>query len=436
MYNLPQFNFNFNDVRNRFGKIAESGIFRLAVLAIIAIVIAGFYADWSSLGLIRDYIQKKTGLIFQEAESENGLPQIISEKTSQKYVSNVSYEQAVIDAVKFASPSVVSIVISKNLPVYEERLANPFEDFPGLESPFNFLTPQFVEKGKELKEVGSGSGFIISEDGFVLTNKHVVLDKEAEYAVVTNEGKKYPAKVLAVNPVQDLAVIKIQGQDKFSAIKLGDSSDIQVGQSAIAIGNSLGEFRNTVSVGVVSGLGRTVSASGGGGFSETLEDIIQTDAAINPGNSGGPLLNLNGEVIGVNVAMAQGAQTIGFAIPINVAKKDINQVIKTNKINYPLLGVRYVLVDEKVKEKYGLRVDYGAIILKGQKGEAAITPGSGAEKAGLKEKDLILEFNEEKITAENSLAKLIQKYNPGDKITLKIIRDGKEIVVEVVLGER
>jgi serine protease Do len=293
-----------------------------------------------------------------------------------------------------------------------------------------------VQKGTQKQQVGAGSGFIVSEDGLVLTNKHVVIDKEAEYTVLTNDSKKYPAKVLALDPVQDLAVIKIQDQKRFPAIMLGNSDGIQIGQGAIAIGNSLGEFRNTVSVGVISGLGRTVSASSSGGFSELLEDIIQTDAAINPGNSGGPLLNLKGEVIGVNVAMAQGAQSIGFAIPINIAKRDINQIIKYNKLSYPFLGVRYVLVDESVKEKYNLPVDYGALILKGDRGESAITKDSAADKAGLKENDIILEFNGKKITKENSMAKLIARYSPGDKITLKVLRDKNELSIEVILGER
>jgi S1-C subfamily serine protease len=210
---------------------------------------------------------------------------------------------------------------------------------------------------------------------------------------------------------------------------------LQIGQSVIAIGNALAEFRNTVSVGVISGLGRTISASGGG-TAETLQDIIQTDAAINPGNSGGPLLNLKGEVIGIDTAIAQGAQNIGFAIPINQVKRDIDQVSKTNKITYPFLGVRYILVDAKAKEKYKLTVDSGALILKGDNGEAAVTLGSAADKAGLKENDIILELNGEKITADNSLAKIIIKYNPGDNVTLKVLRGAQEINLQAILSER
>lgn len=359
-----------------------------------------------------------------------------------KYTSNVSYEQAIIDSVKSTNNSVVSIVISKNVPIYEQQFINPFGDnanpFGGDMNPFNFQIPQYVQKGTQLQEVGAGSGFLVSADGLVLTNKHVVSDKAAEYTVYTNGGKKYKAKVLALDPVQDLAVIKIQATgETFTPVTLGDSSGIQLGQSAIAIGNALGQFSNSVSVGIISGLARTISASDqAGSASETLEGIIQTDAAINAGNSGGPLLNLKGEVIGINTAMAQGAQSIGFAIPINMAKKDILQVVANNKIVYPFLGVRYVLVDDSVKEKYKLSVDYGALVMTGTKGEPAVTSGSAAEKAGIKTKDVILQVNGEKITSKVSMASLIQKYNVGDKVTLKVLRADKEINVDVTLGER
>jgi S1-C subfamily serine protease len=181
-------------------------------------------------------------------------------------------------------------------------------------------------------------------------------------------------------------------------------------------------------------LGRTVSAAGGGRV-ETLEDVIQTDAAINKGNSGGPLLNLKGEVVGVNFAMAEAAENVGFAIPINKAKKDIEQVEKTGKIVYPFLGIRYILLNEAIQQENKLPVNYGAWITKGSGGQAAISPGSAAETAGLKEGDIILEFNGEKITADNTLSNLIMKYNPGDKVVLKISRAGQEKTIEATLGE-
>jgi S1-C subfamily serine protease len=437
MYNLPKS--DINEIKNKILKTFKNRTFWGALFLIIAGCIIGFCAGFAVL----HYFPSQTQAFLQYFKiPESELQKTNNQPAVNPYTSNVSYEQAIINAAKNVSPSVVSIVISKNLPVYEQQWVNPFGDnssnpFGDL-SPFNFEIPQQVQNGTQYQEVGAGSGFIVSADGLVLTDKHVVSDDKADYTVLTNDGQKYPAKVLALDPVQDLAVIKIQSSGKtFTPVTLGDSSGIQIGQTAIAIGNALGQFSNTVSVGVVSGLQRTISASDQvGSFSETLENIIQTDAAINAGNSGGPLLNLKGEVIGINTAMAQGAQDIGFAIPINMAKKDIDQVVKTNKIVYPFLGVRYVLVDDQVKQKYNLSVDYGALVLKGINGEPAVTAGSPAEKSGIKEKDVILEINGEKITADNSMSKIIQEYNSGDKITLHILRDGKEQNISVTLGER
>ncbi|TSC95165.1 MAG: hypothetical protein CEN87_177 [Parcubacteria group bacterium Licking1014_1] len=431
IYQLPEF--DSAKIKNRILKFIKSKFLLGIILLVIMSCGVGFAAGIISISYFQNQIDEFLRKI------EINLP--IIEKPaqdSQEYASSLSYEQAIINVVKEASPSVLSIIVSKDLPIYEQQWINPFGDL----GPFGFEIPQYIQKGTEKKEIGGGTGFVVSEDGLVLTNKHVVLDKKAEYTVLTNDGQKYPAKVSALDPVQDLAIIKIESAQKFKAIKLGDSSEIQIGQSVIAIGNALGEFRNTVSVGVISGLERTIFASGTGGFSETLEDIIQTDAAINTGNSGGPLLNLKGEVIGVNTAMAQGAEAIGFAIPINKAKRDIEQVIKSNKISYPFLGVRYVLINEQVKEKNNLSVDYGVWVIKGSKGEPAVIKNSAAQKAGLKEKDIILEFNKEKITQNNSMAKIISKYNPEDKVVLKILRhsrpgkDEKEMDIDVILDER
>jgi len=360
-----------------------------------------------------------------------------NQKTSP-YLPQTSQEDAVIKAVEKVSPAVVSIIITKDVPIIEEYYTNPFEEFFGED--FGFRIPQYRQKGTEKKEVGGGSGFIISKDGMVLTNKHVVLDEDAEYTVFTNDGKKYPAKVLVKDPVQDLALLKIIDKEKrtFPVVTLGDSSTLKIGQSVIAIGNALGEFRNTVSVGVISGLGRSITA-GGGGFVETIEDVIQTDAAINKGNSGGPLVNLRGEVIGVNTATVMGAQNISFAIPINRAKRDIRQFREEGKISYAFLGVYYTIVTPQLQKKYNLPVDYGAWIGRrsdGQPTKEAIFPDSAAESAGLKRDDIILEFGGEKVTQENSLSKIILKYKPGDKVEIKFLRDKKTKITTVILGER
>ena len=452
MYNLPEL--NINEVKIKILKIFKKRIFWGALFLTVAGCIIGFSAGMAAL----HYFPVQTQAFLQYFEMPG--PSLVKtniQQSANPYVSGVSYEQAIINSVKSASPSVVSIVISKNVPVYEQQFTNPFGDnsgndpFGGLFPDFNFQIPQQVQNGTKYQEVGAGSGFIVSVDGLVLTNKHVVSDSAADYTVFTNDGQKYSAKVLALDPVQDLAVIKIQldlpaqAGKKFQPVTLGDSSGIQIGQTAIAIGNALGQFSNTVSVGVVSGLQRTISASDKvGSFSETLDNIIQTDAAINAGNSGGPLLNLKGEVVGIDTAMAEGAQDIGFAIPINMAKKDIDQVVKTNKIVYPFLGVRYIMINDQVKQRYKLSVDQGALVLKGDKGEPAVTAGSGAEKAGIKENDIILEINGEKITATDTMSTIIQKYNVGDKITMHILRpaspsqggNGKEQDINVTLGQR
>lgn len=409
-------------------KFWKSQTAKIVVLTIIFSSVFGFLAGAISGGLVGDFFSK----------FNINLPgQIIQKETNKEYQPQTTQEEAIISVVNKFSPAVVSIIITKDVPIIEKYYTNPFQEFEQFFGPgFELQVPQYRQKGTQKQEVGGGTGFIISEDGLVLTNKHVVLDEAADYTIFTNDGKKFPAKVLARDPAQDLAVIKIEKSNgQFPVVKLGDSSKLQIGQTVVAIGNALGEFKNTVSVGVISGLGRTITASGGS-FVETLEDVIQTDAAINQGNSGGPLLNLRGEVVGVNTATVVSAQNIGFAIPINKAKKDIEQVRNLGKIVYPFLGVRYVLINEKIQEENNLSVSYGAWVVKGDNGEPAVESGSAAQKAGLKENDIILEFNGEKITTDNSLAKIIIKYNPGDKVTLKILRGGAEKTVEVVLDER
>jgi len=429
----------------RFPRFWQNRVFWTIILTVFISAIFGFVFGTISgnyfYSEIRDEFSKFNIQLPELKISEKEKPV----EKEPVYLPQTSQEEAVIKVVKEVSPAVVSIIITKDLPVFEEYYISPFEEFFG-QPFFEFKIPQYKQKGTQKQEIGGGTGFIISEDGMILTNGHVVSDKDADYTVLTNDGKKYPAKVLARDSIRDLAVMKIEGEKtidnqgklnlkSFPPLKLGDSDKLQIGQTVIAIGNALGEFRNTVSVGVISGLGRTVTASGGG-MIETLEDVIQTDAAINMGNSGGPLLNLKGEVIGVNFAMVQQAESIGFTIPINKAKKDIEQVKTSGKIVYPFLGVRYVLINEEIQKENNLPVDYGAWVQKGTGGETAIFPGSAAEKVGLKEGDIILEFNGEKITTDNTLAKIIIKYNPGDKMDLKILREGKEKIFEVTLEER
>jgi len=362
---------------------------------------------------------------------------INSPQKIEPYQSPIDYEEAIILAVEKSSPAVISIIVTKDLPIIENCPFNPFGNLPpefrDFFGRFEFEEP--CETGTRREEVGGGSGFIVSQDGYIVTNKHVVSDTKAEYTVLTNDGKRYSAKVLARNPVQDLAIVKIDPEGKnLSTVALGDSDSIRLGQTAIAIGNALGEFRNTVSVGIVSGLSRAVNASNRGEV-EHLEGLIQTDAAINPGNSGGPLLNLRGEVIGINTAVAENAENIGFSIPVNNVKQNIKSVRETGKITIPFLGVRYIAVTSDFAERENLSVHEGVLIRGSEEGPGVIL-NSPAHKAGLRAEDIIIEMGGEKITLERSLASLIQRLNVGDKVTLVIVREGKRIQVSVTLDER
>ncbi len=344
------------------------------------------------------------------------------------------YESAVVASVKRVSPAVVSITISKNVPTLENcrRQADPgvpsdlrqfFGGFPG------FIT---CDNGSELQEIGGGSGFIISADGLIVTNKHVVADTGAAYTVFTNDGKKYTARVLGRDPAQDLAILKIDGTN-LPTVALGDSDALELGESAIVIGNALGEFRNTVSVGVISGLGRSITAVGNN-TSETIQGVIQTDAAINPGNSGGPLVNLKGEVIGVSVATAQGAQNIGFALPINWAKHDIQTVLAGGEIKAPYLGVRYATLNAELANQKNLDVNYGALLAADGSGPAVVKD-SPADKAGLREGDIVLAVNGQSMEGKD-LGQVIQSHNIGDVLRFDIFRDKRTISKAVTLGER
>ncbi|RJQ31444.1 PDZ domain-containing protein [Candidatus Parcubacteria bacterium] len=356
---------------------------------------------------------------------------ILQEPIINKNVT-VNYNSAITDVVAFASPSVVSISVTKEIPQIQQSPFNDplFRQFFGDE----FQIYDNSGQGTQKQEIGGGSGFVVSADGLIVTNKHVVIDENAEYSVLTNDGNSYSAKILARDPVNDLAILKID-KNNLPALELGDSSNIKLGENVIAIGNALGEFRNTVSTGVISGLSRSITA-GGQGFSEQLSGVIQTDAAINPGNSGGPLLNLEGQVIGVNTAVVSGASNIGFAIPINDVKKSVESVIRYGRIVRPYLGVRYILINKQLAEDNNLPYDYGALITRGEQvTELAVIPGSPADKAGLEENDIILEVDGKKIDAENDLAKILFNHSVEEVIKLKVYHKGEEKTVEVRLGE-
>ncbi|TSC56654.1 MAG: protease [Parcubacteria group bacterium Gr01-1014_18] len=356
-------------------------------------------------------------------------------------------ENATISSVTKAMPSVVSIVVSKDRALLYRGagMEDLFFGFPFGSSPYrggNPIVPENVANnedtaGESIREqVGGGTGFIISADGMILTNKHVVSLEAAEYTVVTQDGKEYPATVLGKDPFNDFAIVKITAPESLPVLELGDSDQIRIGQTAIAIGYSLGQFKDTVTKGIVSAINRRVVAGDGLGASEVIEEAIQTDAAINPGNSGGPLLDIAGRVIGINTAVSQSGQLIGFAIPINSAKAVIDNVKKFGRLVRPFLGVRYILIDESIAEERKLSRDHGALIARSErKNDPTILPGSPAEKAGLAEGDIILEVDGTEVDQKNSLPELISRKLPGDTVSLKVLREEKEITKPVVLEE-
>jgi len=333
----------------------------------------------------------------------------------------VSEESVVIDVVDKVSPSVVTVGIKKT-----KVVGSPFQNFY---DPFGIfgLPQQKQQQKKEKIEQDIGSGFILNKEGLIVTNKHVVSDTDASYKVITKDNKDLEVKKIYRDPIIDLAILKVDPPTSgLKPLEMGDSSKLKVGQFVIAIGTALGEFRNTVTTGVISGLGRGINAGDPfGGYSERLENVIQTDAAINPGNSGGPLLNSAGQVIGVDVAMSQSAQNINFAIPINIVKKALNNFNKTGRFERPFLGIKYKMIS--IDLALLNEVPEGAYILE-------VVDNSAAAESGLKKGDIIVKIDGQKINDKNGdLIKIIQSKKVGDKINLEIWRDGKTKKVRAVL---
>ncbi len=334
----------------------------------------------------------------------NGLP-IVQQKI-------VNEESSVVNVVKAVGPSVVTV--SATVP---RRTSIQFSPFGGFSRGTTGGTPQDI-----------GSGFIVSKDGLIVTNKHVVSDTSLTYKVSTADGKTYDVKNISRDPNNDIAVIKIDVSN-LKPVELGDSSKLEVGQFVIAIGTALGEFRNTVTTGVVSGLGRGIDAGDEfQGYVERLDNVIQTDAAINPGNSGGPLLNSSGQVIGINVAVAAGANNIAFSIPINTVKEALGSYNQNGKFPAKaFLGVEYQLLTQQAALLN--QVPQGAYV-------QSVVEGSPAEKAGIQEGDIIYKIDSAQITEANGgLSKVIASKKPGDNVKLAVWRDGEEKEINVTLSE-
>ncbi len=282
-------------------------------------------------------------------------------------------------------------------------------------------------------EGGSGSGFIYDDDGFILTNRHVVEGAES-LSIILNDGRQFEGTVYGIDTLTDLAIVTIDASG-LPAAPIGTSADLEPGQLAIAIGNPLGNYENTVTTGVVSGLGREIRATDASQTSsEQLRNLIQTDAAINPGNSGGPLVNSGGQVIGVNTAVSTDAQGIGFSIPIDVAKPIMQQAVDGGEIARPWIGIYYVPINPALAESEGLPVEYGALIAT-ESGESAVVSGSPAESAGLREGDIIVAIDGEEIGPGADLSMLIVPFSPGDTITLRVLRDSSTSEFDLTLGE-
>lgn len=287
--------------------------------------------------------------------------------------------------------------------------------------------------GQSAVQEGAGTGIIISRDGYVVTNKHVV-GEARNITVVTSDGTTYKnVQMLGTDPLNDLAFLKIKDVDDLTPAKLSDSSSVEVGQKVIAIGNALGQYKNSVTSGIISGQGRPIVAQDGES-DEQLDNLFQTDAAINPGNSGGPLLNLSGEVIGINTAIAEDAEGIGFAIPINATKGLIKHLQATSKVERSYLGVRYTNLTPLTAGGLGASTKKGAYVQDSQTGGPGVVVGSPADKAGIKAKDIITKVNEQEVDENNGLALLLAEFTPGEKVKLTLKRGNAIQTVDVILG--
>lgn len=358
------------------------------------------------------------------------------------------HSSRVVNAVAKALPAVVSIAITKHLSRLKSAVGNEFWQMGALPPDEIDIPPELIDASGMVR-VGGGSGFFVREDGIILTNRHVLADRDAEYTVVWQD-KSYACEILVRDPINDVAILRIETSG-VPVVRLGSSEKLEFGETVIAIGNALGDFANTVSAGIISGLSRYVFAASSGVSQggQELRGLIQTDAAINPGNSGGPLINLQAEAIAINTAVVSGAENIGFAIPIDHAKRDLDDLVKYGRVRKPFLGVRYILLNESLKIKHNLPLAYGAYVLR-EAGplSPAVADKSPAAEAGIKEGDVILECNGAPITPAHTLQDGLEGLGVGDILNLKVWRKvnsekdasvslvGKEFEVKIKLAER
>lgn len=336
--------------------------------------------------------------------------------------------------IRNSMPAIVSISALKDLNALAKKSSSPL--FP--------VFDKDKKRSKKLSDsihgdtvhISGGSGFIVDRSGIVVTNIHVIADHKLDWQVITHDGTPYSAKLVGTDYINDVAFLKIDApaSKRFTALALGDSSSVKLGQTVLAIGNVLGLFRNTVSAGIVSGLFRSIEAENEV-LTENLHGLIQTDAAINPGNSGGPLINLRGRAIGINSASVTKAENIGFALPINVIKKDIERLKKDGIIRRPFLGVRYIILDQDTQHTFKTPVCNGALVISPTPGQEAVISKSPADKAGVKERDIIIRVNKKLLITHHTLQDALVDVRIGDPVFLTVIRKGVILELKAVLKE-
>lgn len=347
-------------------------------------------------------------------------------------------ERTRIKIIKKIMPAVVSIVITKHLEDLEKELPpEALGVLPAASLKNKKLDiPDDMIDARGNVQVGGGSGFIVASNGIIVTNKHVITEGTSQYTAITNDGKKYDAHVLCRDPINDIAIIKIEAKG-LAHVTLAKSKTVELGVSVLAIGNALGIFKNTVSNGIISGLSRSVVAQADPSQPpQEMRGLLQTDAAINPGNSGGPLVNSRGEVIGINAAIISGAQNIGLAIPIQAAARDLEDLKKYGHIRRPFLGLRYLILNEKLAQKLHLPVSYGAFVTKETETDHAVLADSPADRAGVHEKDIVVSVNGKKITPDYTIQDALDPLHVGDIFEMQVLRNNKTFHAPAILTER
>lgn len=371
----------------------------LILVGLIIATIVGFAGGW-------------LGSAFQQ----NGFSS--SNNTEQAKQIFQDESQLISSIVKEVGPSVVSVNVTRQA-----------------------AQRDFFGNTRTTEQESAGTGFIISDKGDILTNRHVVPANATSVSVTLSDGTtldnvEVVSRTADSDPL-DIAFLRVRDAKgkTLKPVKLGDSNKMEVGYKVIAIGNALGQFQNSVTTGIISGYGRSVQAIGSSNEVENLQNLFQTDAAINQGNSGGPLVNADGEVIGINTAVAgDGAENIGFAIPINDVSGIVKSVLNKGKIERPFLGVRYVSITEDYATQNNLSVKSGAYLAPNPDGQPAVIPGGPAAAAGLKQGDIIVKVNDQAIDEKNNLTSALAQYNVGDTVKVTYLRDGQEQTAEVTLG--